>query len=136
MVYLYSFLFKDYAMRNRTLLLLLFLTIVSLVVVLLILSWRTYNTHKFGKLNRRKFASPVTAEETGRLFGINSVFVESLQASRSLTLAVTRKYDGAGKNDVAREVITISGAGAKYRINRPAVPKEFSYYTRAEGGRG
>lgn len=122
-VYLYVFLFKDPFSRVRTISMFIFLACVALSALAVIFFWRQYHLYRFGKADRRKSVSPVTAQEMAELFSIDTAVVEDLRDSRHLWLSV-EKVPGGDKGDCPKDKVYISGDGGIYEIVPPAILSE------------
>lgn len=60
--------------------------IAFLIFVVLLLLWKNYNYHKYGKLHRRTFQPSVSNEELCEMFELDPAVVELMQSERYVVL--------------------------------------------------
>ncbi len=60
--------------------------IAFLIFIVLLLLWKNYNYHKFGKLHRRTFQSSVSKEELCEMFELDASVIEQMQSERYVVL--------------------------------------------------
>ncbi len=62
------------------------LLITLLIAIILLIFWKNYNYHKFGKLHRRTFQPSVTNEELSEMFELDIHIIEQMQNERYVVL--------------------------------------------------
>lgn len=62
------------------------LLIAFLIAVILLIVWKNYNYHKFGKLHRRTFQPSVSNEELSEMFELDMQTIEQMQNERYVVL--------------------------------------------------
>lgn len=63
-----------------------YLFVATLIICVLLIIWKNYNLHRFGKLRRRKFRSDVSDEEIAELFEMDLATVKDMQSRRVVVL--------------------------------------------------
>ncbi len=62
------------------------LLIAYLVFIILLIFWKNYNYHKFGKLHRRTFQPEVNNDELSEMFELDKELIEQMQSERYVVL--------------------------------------------------
>lgn len=75
------------------------LSIALLIAIILLVFWKNYNYHKFGKLHRRTFQPSVSNEELCEMFELDIQTIEQMQNERYVVLEtnIVPKDMGMGK---------------------------------------
>lgn len=75
------------------------LFIALLIAIILLVFWKNYNYHKFGKLHRRTFQPSVSNEELCEMFELDIQTIEQMQNERYVVLEtnIVPKDMGMGK---------------------------------------
>ncbi len=60
--------------------------IAFLIFTILLIIWKNYNYHKFGKLHRRTFQPEVSNEELCEMFELDASIIETMQSERYVVL--------------------------------------------------
>ena len=60
--------------------------IAFLIFGILLIVWKNYNYHKFGKLHRRTFQPSVSNEELSEMFELDPVIIEKMQSERYVVI--------------------------------------------------
>ncbi len=60
--------------------------IAFLIFTILLIIWKNYNYHKFGKLHRRTFQPSVSNEELSEMFELDASMIEKMQKERYVVL--------------------------------------------------
>lgn len=62
------------------------LFIALLIAIILLVFWKNFNYHKFGKLHRRTFPPTVNNEELAEMFELDLQIIEQMQSERYVVL--------------------------------------------------
>gem|GEM_PF-1333599 len=108
---------EDSFIRSYSFLTLVRLVVIGLIVFAVIFTWQKYNYHKFGKLDRRKFPQPVTADNMGEIFAVSGETVEEFRSSTSLSLELVREYNKESDSIVDR--LMMLSDTSEYEISPP-----------------
>ena len=119
--YLVMTLYEDSFIRSYSFLTLVRLVVIGLIIFAVIFTWQKYNYHKFGKLDRRKFPQPVTADNMGEIFAVAGEIVEEFRLSASLSLELVREYDSESDSIVDR--LMMFADTSEYEISPPYTAK-------------
>ena len=84
--YLFEFLFFTREMVLTIQEYFIVLLIAYLVFIILLIFWKNYNYHKFGKLHRRTFQPEVSNEELSEMFELDKSLIEQMQSERYVVL--------------------------------------------------
>jgi len=115
--HLVMMLYQDPYIRAYSFLTFTRLIIIGLMIILLIVTWQKYNYHRFGKLDRRKFPQPVTADNMGEIFAVAGEAVEEFQLSTCLSLELVREYDSESDRIIERFMMLADTS--EYEISLP-----------------
>jgi len=84
--YLFEFLFFTREMVSVIQEYFFVLLITLLIAIILLIFWKNYNYHKFGKLHRRTFQPSVSNEELSEMFELDIHTIEQMQNERYFVL--------------------------------------------------